>query len=220
MQLPFNTFRAAPALKDLLDVMSRDIFLTLNCHALGTVRAVTPPHTSPNPYQVTTVTVAVNYQRTVLNTDGSQVPLSYPLIADAPVISLCGGSAALTFPIAIGDQALILFNDRDMDNWMKGATDGQVNSPRLHSFSDAIAIVGLNSMNSVDAVRALLTDGTVKLGINPDNSKVTFTNGTTLLSILQDLIAGILGLTTPSGPVVDSTGKVSGANTALGNLLE
>ncbi len=239
MSLPFTNGQPLPRIKDLLDSLKRDIFLTLNCHSLATINEVEyPTNLNGVDYPRLTVQATLNYSRTVTDADGKQSPLNYPILVNMPVVSLCGGSTNLTMPIAKGDQALILFNDRDLDNWFAGATSGQVNSTRLHSFSDGIALVGLNTLSSYDTVRALLTTGLLSVGINPSNNKVLITNdgtSTTLNTLLQNLITAIKGLTvagsnfiappgggpcTGTATVIDTGGAVSTAATAIGGLLE
>lgn len=214
MSLPFNQIRTAPGLKDLLDQLKRDIFLTFNCCHVATVQSFDTENGTLN--------ARVNYSKTVSDSQGNQTSVNYPNLIDLPVFALAGGNCALTMPIAPGDQVMVLFNDRDLDNWFQGARSGQLNSPRLHSFSDGIALVGLNDISGWDAVRALLSNGIVKLGINPTSNKVLVSNQSsgTLGSILSELITGILGMTAGGSPMVDVTGKIASAATALGGLLE
>ena len=215
---PFNLVVTNPQLRDLLDLLKKEIMLSLNCHHLGTVQSFDAANQ--------TAVISVNYKQSHIkklpNGTYGEVLVDYPLLLDCPVVALCGGTTALTFPVQQGDQCIVLFNDRDIDAWFSNNTTSAPPTSRLHSISDGIALVGLNDISGWDAVRALLTNGTVKLGINPQTNKVTFTNGTTLLSILQNLITGILALTAPpgGGTVIDTSGKVGAASTALGNLLE
>lgn len=239
MSLPFSTAQPIPRLKDLLDSLKRDIFLTLNCHTIATIQKFEyPTNLNGTDYPHPTVQATINYARTTTDAQGNQSSLNYPILVNLPVLNLCGGTTALTFPIAIGDQALILFNDRDLDNWFAGARSGQVNSPRLHHFSDGIALVGLNTLSSYDTVRALLTTGLLSVGINPSNNKVLITNdgtSTTLNTLLQNLITAIKGLTvagssfiappgggpcTGTATVIDTGGAVTSAGTAISELLE
>ena len=71
--------------------------------------------------------------------------MKYPTLVDVPCICLQGdgGDARMTVPIKAGDMALVLFCDRDIDNWFAGADLSAPNSERLHDLSDGIAIVGL-----------------------------------------------------------------------------
>lgn len=221
MSLPFNVIRARPQMKDLLDALKKDVFLTLNCHALATIETFDPI--------AQTVQASLNYQRTVSDDSGAQTNQNLSVMVDMPLISLCGGATSLTFPISQGDQALILFNDRDLSNWANGARSGSVASVRLHSFADGIALVGLNRVSSYDTVRALLSDGTVKLGINPSTHKVALGNGTTLLSILDALVSALNSAATDlqANPITEPAAAAAGialsaalASIDFGEVLE
>lgn len=137
-----NQIPAAPNLRDALDLHTQEVLLAANCHAIGTVQAFDP---STQLAQVT-----INYQKTYFEYDEetqvyNSVLVPYPLLLDIPVVNLYGGLQRATFPIAIGDQGLVCFNDRDLDNWLSGSNTSAVATPRLHSFSDGIIIVGLRS---------------------------------------------------------------------------
>lgn len=186
-----------PGLKDLLDLYQQQTLLDLNCHHLATIQS----------FDVTTQTaqVTINYKKTFFKTDPnsneySSYLVDYPLISDVPVVILGGGTVRITFPIAKGDQCILLFNDRDIDNWYNGSTTSANATPRLHAFTDCVALIGPNNLSTVisdyDAVRALITNGTVKLGINPQNNKLVLTNGTSLNDLLQDLCTQLQDLTT------------------------
>lgn len=230
-QLPtpdFNYQKSDYNLKSLLDLLEHDISYDLNCHAIGTIQGFNPANQ--------TASVSINYTKIVNVPDPSapsqdqnpayiQKAIPYPKFADCPVVIMGGGSSYLTFPIAIGDECLVLFNDRDIDNWF---ATGQVAPPatgRLHSFSDAIVLVGLRStlrsISNYDTTRAVITNGAVQVGINPNTNLATIKNAvTTLNTALQELITGIQGATAGGSPIVDVTGKISSASTALAALLE
>jgi hypothetical protein len=194
LPIPFNTLRSAPELSDLLAIFKRDIFLTFNCHALATVQTV---DTDKN-----TLTALMNWSRTVADDNGEQSQIPYQPMVDVPYFIFGAGEAFLNITPKEGDQALICFNDRDLDNWISGATSGAVNSPRLHSFADPIALVGMNRYSGVDAVRLMLTDGNVKLGINPSNHKVTFeNNSTSLIDALQSIINHLKSLVSATAAI-------------------
>ena len=141
-----NLFPSDPQLKDLLDLYKKDILLGLNCHHIGTIQSFDP--------LTQTAQVTMNYTKTFFlpNALGNYTAqqANYPVILQAPVIILGGGNGAITFPIAKGDECLILFNDRDIDNWWSsGSTNGPVATGRLHSFSDAVVLVGLRSVPNI-----------------------------------------------------------------------
>ena len=205
MSIQFNRVAAEPSLRDLLDLHKKDLMLSLNCHAIATVQSFNEANQ--------TITATINYKKTYFQLNKKTnvyVPfnLDYPLIIDCPVVILGGGPCSLTFPIAAGDECLILFNDRDIDNWFQGGPPMEVASGRLHSFSDGIALVGLRnsqrSLQAYDTTRVVLQNGTTKVGVGA--TKVIISNGTTLNTLLGNLISTIQSLiTTPAVPGVPCT---------------
>jgi len=199
--LPFTQPPTDPSLKDVLDKLKQDIFLSLNCHHLGTIQSFDSAKQ--------TAVVTINYKKTYYKYDSTSrtykpTLVDYPIIADCPVIFLGGGAAHLTFPVAVGDECLILFNDRDIDNWFKGGNNTSVASPRLHSFADAIALVGINSLGKVisnfDGTRAALINGTTYVAVSPTLIKIANAS-TTLNTLLQDLITNIKNLVTATSNI-------------------
>lgn len=172
-----------PELSDLLSLFRKDLLLGLNCHHVGTVKAFDAA--------TQTAKVTINYKRTYFEPDAlgviQPVLKDYPILIDAPVIFLGGGNFQLTFPVASGDECLVIFNDRDIDNWFAGSTNAPVATPRLHAFSDAFVLVGLRSLrNSIltlssEAVELRNKAGTIKVSVFDD--KVKATAGTTSLEI-------------------------------------
>jgi len=176
-----------------------------------------------------TATATINYSQTFFQyNQGSQsyqsVPVSYPILVDCPVIVLGGGSASLTFPIAKGDECLVLFNDRDMNNWFNGTPGAQVATPRLHSFSDGLILVGLRSLGNVlsdyDSSRAVLRNADAMVGVS--SSKIKIANDTTtLLAVINGLITAInaLVITAPPGGGICTVTPIS-PSPSPGGLLE
>jgi hypothetical protein len=145
LNIPQNLIPNEPELKDLFALFSKDLMLKLNCHAIGTIQSFDPAEQ--------TAAATVNYRKTfkLPNEQGvyGLTTVPYPQLVDCPVIFLGGGGASLTFPVAQGDECLVLFNDRDLDNWFQGNLNAPPATPRLHSFSDAIIMVGLRSRPNV-----------------------------------------------------------------------
>lgn len=176
-----------PTLKDLLDLHKKDIFLNLNCHAIGTIQSFDPA--------TLTAKVTINYKKTYLSSgDAAPTYVEYPILTDCPVVILSGGLSQLTFPIAIGDECLVIFNDRDIDNWHSSGQIGPVDTIRMHSMSDAIALVGVRSVLKpiipYDNIRASLSYGTTTVGVGPALVKIANAT-TTLNTLLQTLIVEI-----------------------------
>ena len=212
MTLELKYIDAEPSLKELLDTLKRDIFLTMNCHAIATIKSFDSVKQ--------TCTAQINYDKTVYTDDKAvnraKKLVPYPPLLDVPVVNLRGGTAGLTMPIVAGDQCLILFNDRDINNWFDGQRNGEVASLRLHAMSDAIALIGLSSQNglvsSYDTTRATLYNGTTHVAVGA--SKIRIQNASknlntelqNLVTEIKDLITQINAITVP----VISLGAPSG----------
>jgi hypothetical protein len=78
---------------------------------------------------------------------------------------------------------MILFNDRDIDNWFNGSTASGVNTARMHSFSDGIVLIGPRSLPNIipsfdsDGMAFRTKTGTTKIKILEDGSKIIITVG-------------------------------------------
>lgn len=199
--LKLNPKESEPGLKDLLDQFKKDILLSINCHAIATVESFDSDNQ--------TVTATVNYSKTkfVFNqATNSYAPtaVNYPLVVSCPVVILGGGSSNLTFPITKGDECLLLFNDRDLSTWFEGNSFAQVPTTRLHSFSDAVAIVGLRSshrsISGYDSSHAMLSWGETKVGISESLVLIANATGTlkTVINGLIDLLSASFGENTPN----------------------
>ena len=197
----FSFITTDPSLKDVLNVFKKELFLSINCHHIGTVQS----------FNSTTQTVkaTINYKKTFFEMNKltgkyDSVLKDYPILIDCPIIILGGGPSHLTFPITKGDECLLLFNDRDIDNWYQGNAGAPNATPRLHSFSDAIALIGVNSaphvVTSYDTTRAVLSNGTTLVGIGASLIKIA-NNSYTLNGLLQTLITDVKALVTATAAI-------------------
>lgn len=233
--LPLNAVPSEPSLKDLLDLLKKDVLLSLNAHHVGTIQSFNSAKQ--------TATATINYPKTYYQLNSvtglyNPVLVNYPLLVDCPVICLGGGTAALTFPIQSGDECLVFFNDRAIDNWFSGGAGAALSSQRLHSFSDGLILVGLRSLGKVltnyDATRAVLRNGTTLVGVGPSLVKIA-NQQTTLNTLLQSLISNVQSLVSaasaitvtcaapgnPSSPPINSAAISAVANqlTATANQI-
>ncbi len=196
-----NLIPNEPELKDLLNLHQKNILLNFCSHHVATVQSFDA--------ETQTATATINYTKTFLrpNAQGvyGPVQVDYPVLTDAPVMFLGGGDGALTFPVAQGDECLVLFNDRDLDNWFQGSSGAAVATSRLHSFSDAIILVGLRSLPNVltsfsdDAIELRTKSGNAKVAVKADGSNVKVTAPTITLEINS---AGKLKVTNDTGEFV------------------
>lgn len=174
-QVQQNLLPSDPKLADLLKLFKKDILLNFNSHHIVKIQSFNAENQ--------TASATVNYKKTfflpnpVSGVYQSQLR-DYPVLLDCPVIFLGGGNGALTFPVAVGDDALALFNDRDLDKWMQGSSTSPVSTPRLHSYSDGIILVGLRSLNDslVDFngtdIEIRTKDGTTKVSVNTNGEYI------------------------------------------------
>lgn len=200
-----------PSLTSLLELFQRNIMSSLNCHQVGEIVSFN------SSTQTAEVSVKMTYQ-----VNGKI--MEYPLLIDCPCIIVGGGKGRLTFPISSGDSCLVLFNDRDIDNWYASGQTMPPRTGRKHSFSDAIALVGLhNSQNKITDYLATGTelkygDSTIKL----EDNKVTLTNGDSsiILSNGSIQITGAVAITgsfTVNGKDVGDTHRHSGVASGTSN---
>ncbi len=170
-----NQIPNEPQLKDLLDLFKKDLLINVNCHHVASIQTFNPVNQ--------TATATVNYKKTVFEPsalEGGYVPVlkDYPVLLDCPVVCIGGGNGALTFPVSAGDECVVMFNDRDIDNWLQGSSASAVATPRLHSFSDGIILVGIRSLANVipsyssTHVELRTKDGINKIAIAVDGSSI------------------------------------------------
>ena len=174
-------------LRGLLDLHRKEIFLGMNCHGIARVSSFNA--------EKQTLQGSMVYSQTFYKVvkGGKYVPVlvDYPVLIDVPVFVLSGGNGALTMPIKAGDEALICFNDRDIDNWFAGASAGSPKTARLHSFADGIAIVGLRSaqrsIEDYDPDRVELRHGAMLVSLSEEKIKIQ-NAATSLLTVIDGLI--------------------------------
>lgn len=223
-----NFIKPDPTLNDLLNLLAKDIMLSINCHAVATVQSFNATNQ--------TVTATMNYKKSFYkkqpNGNYKTELKNYPILIDVPAIVLGGGGFSQRFPIKSGDECLLLFNDRDLDTWFSSGQIAGVPTPRLHSFSDAIALVGLrsevNSLPDYDPDKYQVTNGKILFSLS--ETKAEISNATkSLKTILEDLINAINGLKVTgitSGPGLSASldpGTISAlaaVTSDLGDLLE
>lgn len=187
-----------PDLRALLMGAIEEAMLTFNCHQIGTVQSFDSAKQ--------TVTVTINVLRQVPDLS-VQPPVyksqPYPLLLDVPVFINSGGSGHLTFPITAGDTCLVLFNDRDIDNWFSTGNTTAPNTGRAHDLSDGLALVGFrsvaNALASFDTNNAVLAYKNGKVLVADKLQLLNaLTNMTTVLDKLKDALTALDAKTGPS----------------------
>lgn len=172
----------SPELLDAFGQLKLDISRTLNCVKVGQIQSFDGSKQ--------TAQVQLLFKR-VLN-DGSIA--DYPVLVDCPVFTLQGGGAALQMPIAAGDQAIVLFADRNLDAWFANGAAAAPFDARCHDLSDGMCLVGVN------ALTRLLS------GYPADHSRLFF--GTSEIKVYQDKII----LSSSGATIALESGLISIAN--------
>lgn len=117
-------------LKLALDGFGQD----LNCVRVGIIQEFI--------YKEQIVRVKIASQRLInVNKDGSQTTEDYAEI----YAKLCYASPFHLFPPKVGDECVLLFNDREMESWWINGSANQRAYNRMHDLTDCIAICGLRS---------------------------------------------------------------------------
>ena len=210
-----NLYGEEPDLVDMMDYQKNDTMLSLNCHSIGTIE----DFDSSNQ----TCTVKISYKKTFYRKqdDGSfkNVRVDYPLLLQCPLIMVYGGLAGLTMPVRSGDSCVVLFNDRDIDNWFGGVEGGLLNSNRLHSLSDGLILTGIKNtktaLSSYDTDNPVLYNGDTHIKVKSD--KVLIENNSEQLgALLVELIDAVKAIVTVGSA---ATQTVDGASQTALNAI-
>jgi len=167
-----------PDLRALLDNFKSEVMQATNAHKVGIIESFNPT------LQTASVRIA-----TLAQTNQGQIP--YPLLTDCPVYFPAGGGAYMTFPIAVGDHCLVLFNDQDIDNWFTTGNVVVPNTERTHSLSDGMVLVGWRTKANQVPV--------------PDATAVALRNGGSYVTIAP---SGVISVYSEDGAVLQLSNKV------------
>ena len=187
-----------PTLASLLELHRKSTMRQINCHQVGEIVS----------FDASKQTAEVQIKMTFLLNKEIK---TYPLLIDCPCVVLAGGEGRVTFPIKKGDSCLVLFNDRDMDNWFSGGQTMPPRTNRYHDFSDAIALVGLRNMQNkisdylADGTELKYSGSTIKL----QDNKVTITNGTATIEMNSGNVTITCANMTVMSPTVSFSGDVA-----------
>lgn len=204
-----------PDLRSLLNAHRQEIFAGLNCQQVGEIV------TFNDALQTATVKIGMNKQVVdYTKTPPAFIYLPYPLLTDCPVFMPAGGTGRLTFPIKPGDPCLILFNDRDLDNWFSGGANTPPNSGRMHDLSDGLVLVGIRSKAlaygdyNTDSAELRYKDGKLlladKVALNGKDSD--------LKTMFSKVIAALTALDAKTGP--SAAAQITAVTTESGKLFQ
>jgi len=123
-----------------------------------------------------TCTIQPSIKALMTSPAGIRSWVQLPLLVDCPVYFPKGGIFTMTFPVAKGDEALVVFSSRSIDAWWaSGNVD--IQSPlRMHDLSDGMVFVGFGSKPNIisgistDTVQIRLNDGSDFIELAADGS--------------------------------------------------
>jgi hypothetical protein len=132
-----------------------------------------------------TVVVQPAIQGMRTRSDGSVHPVTIAQLHDVPVMFPGGGGHQLTFPIAAGDDCLVIFAERSIDFWFQLSGVQKPSDWRMHDINDGFALVGVRSQPklpqaaiSPDTVNLRSDDGKTVVQVDGPNNAVTVYAGT------------------------------------------
>lgn len=110
-----------------------------------------------------------------------------PALINVPVWQPKVSGFSITLPIKPDDECLVVFSERSIDNWFKS---GGIQTPtdfRLHSYSDAICLVGMSSEPNViqnydvDNLQIRNSDNDLHISLKADKTIEIKAEGTTII---------------------------------------
>jgi hypothetical protein len=141
-------------------------------------------------FNPTKLTVSVQPAiREVMRVAAIPTPIALPILDDVPFSIPRSGGFALTLPIKIDDECLVVFSDMAFDHWWQSG--GLQNQPEgklyRHDIGDGIAILGVASNPSAlklvdystNSAQLRSDDGTIIVDISTSGVKV-FGSGTAM----------------------------------------
>ena len=200
----------AATLGDALEAKMRDRLKELHTSLPGIIKSFDAKT------QTATVQPAINR---IWVDDGGGGSIPIPLCSNVPVQFPRGGGYVLTFPVTPGDECLLVFAERAIDNWWANGGNQDPAEFRMHDYSDGFAILGFASVPNVPGagggsapppsttgaeLRTLdgstvvrVEKGTVTLG---DPANAVAATLATLQNLINQAVAGHVHVTTcPAG---------------------
>lgn len=147
-----------------------------------------------------TATVQPAIKIPIRGADGTITSVALPLLVDCPVQFPSGGNCTLTFPVAPGDEALVVFSSRCIDAWWQSGGIQEQAELRMHDLSDGFVLLGFRSKP-----RALASVSTSTTQLRSDD-------GATYVDL--DPAGQVVKVKAPGGMVLDTpTVTVTGVMT-------
>lgn len=146
--------------------------------------------------------------------DGTQQQVSLPMLVDVPICWPRGGGFALTLPVAIGDECLVVFASRCIDAWWQSGGEQNPVEDRMHDLSDGFAIFAPTSQPK--KLSNVQSDG---IELRTDDRSKYIKLSATGITIVGDITH--TGNVTQTGNITQtgnttSTGTITGTTDVIG----
>lgn len=135
--------------------------------------------------------------------DGTIELVNLPILLDCPVVFPHAGGNTLTFPIKPGDECLVIFSCRAIDQWWIGGGIQPPAETRMHDLSDGFVIPGPWSQMtkiaevSTERVELRSDDHKALISIHPTTHEITLeTTGDVMAKIDGNVTATVGGTLT------------------------
>lgn len=148
-------------------------------------------------YDATKMTVVAqpSVQAQVRSPEGVWSNATLPVCVDCPVAFQSGGNFMFSFPLAQGDEGVLIFSSRCIDAWWQnGGTQPQAEF-RLHDLSDGMFVPGLfsqprvpNPEPSTTAAQLRSMDGQTVLEASVAQLSMTADGGTSGLKVVPGVV--------------------------------
>ena len=96
-----------------------------------------------------TISAQPTIQGVITDSEGNSTNTNLPLLVDVPICFPRAGGFAITFPIAVNDEVLIIFSARCIDGWWQSGKISPQMELRMHDLSDGFAIFAPTSQPKV-----------------------------------------------------------------------
>jgi Phage protein Gp138 N-terminal domain len=131
-------------------------------------------------YDEQTVSVQPAIQGVLLQTeaDGTQIftDVTLPLLVDVPLMFPCGGGFALTLPVQVGDECLVILSTKCIDGWWQSGNVSPQLDFRVNDLSDGFCMLAPKSLpNTIPS-------------ISPDTAQFRTLDGNTYVEITSNKI--------------------------------
>lgn len=153
--------------------------------------------------------------RELININGVVEYKDLPELKDVPISIPRSGNWAITLPIKIGDECMVIFQDLCIDGWWSRGGIQNWNDLRRHDLSDAIAI--FSPWSQPNTIPAYNTESLEIRSLN-GSTKMTFNDGE--VNLIGDLkVTGTITATTDviSGTISGKSHTHPGVQPGSGN---